>query len=335
RRNEKLRQTRGIAGIGLLLSVAAAAAGGGRGAIAAGAISQEAALRDFLAHTRAEEASADQAGLRYMVGAGADPEAMLEVMKLFVGQEFLSTSRADPYVRTHPLWRDRIRYLEDRVASAPRGKGTDPADAYWHARMVAKFNGFIGNPDRTLRQYRDDKTEAGALARAVAYHQRPNIRRAMAQVDALIRARPNDPFYWELKGQFLLENGDAAASIRAYRQAVALAPSEALILGGLGRALVALDQPGATREALAILEKSRSLVVANARTLRDLAIAYARSGQNGRASLATAERFALQGRLRDASVHARRAAAQLPEGSVGWRQAQDILLAAEQAAKRG
>ncbi len=333
RRNEKLRQTRGVAGLALLLSVAAAVAGGGDAAIAGGAISQEAALRNFFNHTRVEESSADQAGLRYMIAAGADPRAAIEVMKLFSGQEILSASRADPYVRTHPLWSERIRLLEDKVANAPRAKPADPTEAYWYARMVAKFNGFIGRPDRTLRQYKNDKTEIGALARAVAYHKRPDIRKAMATVDSLIKARPNDPFYWELKGQFLLENGNAGQAVRAYRQAVALAPKEGLILGGLGRALIALDQPNATREALSILEKSRSLDKANPRTLRELAVAYARTGQNGRASLATAERFALQGRLRDASVHARRAATQLPEGSAGWRNAQDILSAADRASR--
>ncbi len=328
RRNEQLRLNRGLAGIGLLLSVAAAAAGGGDAAVAGGALSQEAALRNLLRHTRSEEAAADQASIRYMVGAGADPNGIVEVMKLFSGQEILSGGRADPYVLTHPLWRDRLRYVQDQVASAPRGNGPSAADKYWHGRLVAKFDGFIGNPTATLRKYRDDKTEIGSLARAVAYHRLPDIRRAMSTVDALIRARPNDPFYHELKGQFLIENGKAAEAVQSYRRAVSLAPGEALILAGLGRSLIALEQPGATREALQVLERSRANDDANPRVLRDLAVAYARTGQPGRASLATAERFALQGNLRDANVHARRAAGALPEGSAGWRRAQDIISAA-------
>ena len=329
RREARLRSTRGLAGLGLLLGVAAAAAGSPQGGAALGLLSQEAALREFLSHTRAEEAAADQASIRYMTAAGADPRAIVEVMQIFVGQDILSGSRRDPYVLTHPLWTQRLRLVEDRVANAPRGQALSPQDAYWHARMVAKFDGFIGNPSRTLRKYRDDRTEIGGVARAVAYHRIPDIRRALASVDGLIRARPNDPFYRELKGQFLIENGDAAGAAAAYRQAVALAPNEGLILAGLGRALLALDTASATREALAVLERARTLDDANPRVLRDLAVAYARTGQRGRASLATAERFALQGNLRDANVHARRAAQQLAEGSSGWRRAQDIIAAAE------
>ncbi|MGR3716501.1 MAG: hypothetical protein ACU0B1_07130 [Thermohalobaculum sp.] len=43
------------------------------------------------------------------------------------------------------------------------------------------------------------------------------------------------------------------------------------------------------------------------------------------AALATAERYALTGSIKDAMLHARRAAAALPEGSPGWLRAQDIL----------
>ncbi|MCP5114953.1 MAG: hypothetical protein GY953_29335 [bacterium] len=43
------------------------------------------------------------------------------------------------------------------------------------------------------------------------------------------------------------------------------------------------------------------------------------------ASLATAERYALIGRTKDAVSLARRAAGILPKGSPGWLRAQDIL----------
>lgn len=326
RRNEKLRAQRGPIGLGLLLAVAAAASGNAEAGIAGGLIGAQIAQRDLLAHSRAEESAADQAGLRYMVGAGADPRAILEVMRLFRGQDAL-TGRTiiDPYAVTHPIWSQRIRYLEDLVASAPKGGGQSAEDAYWYGRLVAKFDGFLGNPRQTLRTYADDKTEIGALARAVAYHRLPDLRRARAEMAGLLKARPNDPYYNELNGQFLLENRQVDAAIAAYRKAVSLAPNEALILSGLGRALVAREGEAATREAVAVLERARQMDDADPAVYRNLAVAYARLGQPGQASLATAERFALQGRLRDAEIHATRASAQLTQGSPGWRKAQDIL----------
>ena len=68
--------------------------------------------------------------------------------------------------------------------------------------------------------------------------------------------------------------------------------------------------------------------------MRDLAVAYARTGNPGMASLATAERYALLGRFEDAGIHAKRAVGLLPRGSAGWNRAQDVLDAAKTAGKR-
>ena len=51
-------------------------------------------------------------------------------------------------------------------------------------------------------------------------------------------------------------------------------------------------------------------------------------------ALATAERFALEGRFRDSERNARRAADLLPEGSPGWRRAEDLITITERVQKR-
>ncbi len=332
RRDQALGGARGIAAVGVASAVAAALAGVPEASAGLLMGSQSAAQRSALAHSRAEEASADQAGLRYMAAAGADPEAILEVLRLFRGQEMLLESRMDAYARTHPLWSERITLLEDRIAEMPPSKAPDPADAYWHARMVAKFNGFLKSPGQTLRLYPPgDTSESAALARAIAYHREPNVARALSQVDALVAARPDDPFYHELRGQFLLEAGRAAPAAESYRRAVALAPDAPLILGGLGRALLNIDDPAAAAEAVDVLRRSIARDRANPAVLRDLALAEARTGNEGRAALATAERLVLTGQFADALRQADRATALLPRGSPGWNQAQDVITMAERA----
>jgi len=74
-----------------------------------------------------------------------------------------------------------------------------------------------------------------------------------------------------------------------------------------------------------VLQNARRRDLGDAAALRALATAYSRAGDQGMAALATAERYALTGRIKDALLHARRAAAALPEGSPGWLRAQDIL----------
>ena len=283
--------------------------------------------RSALAYSRAEEASADQAGLRYLAAAGSDPQAMLDVLDHFRGQDALLGAYVDPYAQSHPLWSERIALIEDRVAKLPPGGPPPDEDVYWHARMVAKLDAFLGSPAQTLRKYPDsDGSEAALLARAIAWHRRPDPARADAAMEALLAARPDDPYYLDLEGSSCSRAARRRPAAEAYRQAVALAPKEPLILGGLGRALLNMDDDardgGGARRAGAL---RRGATRPTAAVLRDLALAEARLGNEGAAALATAERFTLEGASRDADRNAARAAALLPEGSPGWRRARISL----------
>jgi len=247
-------------------------------------------------------------------------------MEIFSGQELLPNARVDPYVRTHPLWSQRIRLLENAVMSTRVNKTkTDPNLPYWHGRMVAKLKGFLRLNRGNSKAKGND--ELSVYRQAIAAHRRSQ-KDAMALVDRLIAHRPSDPFYHELKGQFLYEQGKAAPAIASYRQAFKRLPKNTLIAAGLARALLATERSADTKEALRLLEKAQTRDPANPRLLQALALAYGRTGQTGKAALVTANRFALSGRLKDAGVQARRAAALLPEGTPGWRQAQDIIAAA-------
>ncbi len=335
RREDGLRGRRNVAAIGMLGALAAAAGGVPEASVAIATGTAQVAHRSALAYSRGEEASADQAGLRYLSAAGSDPQAMLDVLDHFRGQDAMLGAYVDPYAQSHPLWSERIALIEDRVAKLPPGGEPAEEDVYWHARMRAKLDAFLGSPAQTLRAYPDrDGSEAAQLARAIAWHRRPDPARADAAMAALLRARPDDPYYLDLEGQFLLESGQAAAAAETYRRAVSLAPKEPLILGGLGRALLNMDDDGATAEARDVLARAFEADEANASVLRDLALAEARLGNEGAAALATAERFTLEGAFSDAERNAVRAAALLPEGSPGWRRAEDIITMTRRALKR-
>lgn len=328
RRLGNMRSARTAAGLGMILGAAAGAASNNGKLGAAVAIgSQSSALRQFLSHTRAEESSADIASVRYLIRAGINPQGAIEVQELFRGQEALSAARQDPYMRTHPLSRDRLRALKGLVAR--KGGQRDPAAEYWYARLRGKLTAFKRAPNWTLRRAKDSASQDIALMRqAAAYHRQSDLKKALKAIDGAIALRPKDPFLRDLKGQILLEGRQFTSGVTTFQSAAAMAPRNALILGGLGRAQLAAGQ---YKAALASLERARSLDFSDARVLRDLAVAYARGGQNGMASLVTAERYALQGRLKDAAVHAKRATGLLPRGSGPWQRAEDVLIAAKRS----
>jgi len=333
RRMANQRGAGNAAKFGALLALAVGAGTGNSEAAAGIALgTSSSAQRLFFAHTRAEEASADQAALRYMSVRGIDPSAMTSVLDYFRGQEVLSAARQDPYVRSHPLTRDRIRAVKGFAAAYQTNARENPNADYWFARAKGKLGAFLQNPGFTLRKIdKNDKSDVATLRRAVAYHRSSKTKKALAELKKLVAARPNDPFVHDLRGQILLESRNFKAAVGAYGKAVSIAPKNALILAGYGRSLLALKTRDGDAKALRALVQARARDGRNPVLLRDLATAYARAGQNGMASATTAERYAIVGDLKNAAIHAKRAVGLLPQGSVGWNRAQDVLNAARTA----
>ena len=333
RRPVAARNARTAASLGAILAAAAAVASGvGEAASAVALGAQTSAQRSFFAHTRAEENSADRSGMRYLARAGIDPQGAVDVMDIFRGQEVLSLGRQDPYARTHPLSADRYRLIERLAEGFKDQARPNPTGDYWFFRAKGKLSAFQRSPKWTLtRAGESGHADIKLMREAIAHHRNSRLQRALKAMDGAIAQRPNDPYLHELRGQILMESRQTKAAVAAYGRAAALAPKNALILGAYGRSLLVTGQ---TKKALQLLEQSRARDNRDARVLRDLAASHAALGNNGMASLVTAERYAMLGRLKDAGIHAKRASDLLPRGSTGWQRAQDVVSASERAQKK-
>ncbi len=325
-RISSIDKARTTTGMGLLISAAIGVASGDvKTSLGLAAGTSSAVKRAFLSHTRAQEASADKLGIQFMVDANINPKASLEVLNIFENQNLLSANRQDPYVLTHPLNSQRISNIKAFINNYIPKKITKRNDLdYLYARMRAKLIGFTGKPKSILQNIDiNQDIEIATYTRAIAYHQMPNIKLAQSEINKLIKIKPRDPFYNELKGQFMLEIGDASSAVEAYKLAVELAPNELLISSGLGRAL---NSVGNHKSALKVLKSVYHQDLKYGQMLYELARAYSHENQPGWASLITAERYALYGNFPSSEIHAKRALILLVEGSVGWLKAEDILI---------
>ena len=170
----------------------------------------------------------------------------------------------------------------------PTGPASGPRTIYWFARAQGKLSAFIRAPSTTFRAVGRKPGQGDIVARlrrAVAFHRQPKPDKAIAEIQSLVAAYPNDPYLAELQGQILLENRKFAAAVQAYRRAAQKAPSNGLILAGYGRALLAQNTASSNAEALKVLVKARARDPYSPRMLRDLGLAYARAGNNGMAAL--------------------------------------------------
>ncbi len=310
----------------------AAAIGTGRGDAGAAVMMGGAstAMRGFLAFTRTQESAADAAALQYLDQTKQSAQGLLEFMQVLEKQDPRSPDRQEPYLRTHPLSRERVEVLRQHVDVSPNSAvPLSAAFENMHQRMKAKLFAFLNPLGHTLRQYPErDRSPVARYARAIAYYRAPQLDKALELIEALIREQPDDPYFNELKGQMLFENGRVADAVAPYETAVRLLPSSGLLKGDLARVQIESQDPALLEPAIANLNVALREDRAQPFYWRQLAIAYGRRGDMAESSLALAEEAMLLNRKAEARYHAGRAEQLLPRGSPGWLKAQDILEAA-------
>lgn len=312
--------------LGYILGIGAIAAGAGDAGLALITGGQSLAQRTFLSYSRTQEASADQAAVTFLDRSGQSGRGLVSFFDKLADQEALSDRAQDPYVRSHPLSRDRISALQNRVENSPFYDAKDPEE--WQRKLdlvKAKLHGFIDRPQVTFRRYPEKDTSIPArYARAIAYYKIPNTDRAVQEIDALIAEQPGNGYFHEFKGQALFESGRALEAVTAYKRASELLPDEPLVMVGYGQSLLATEQPGSATEAREVLERATQLEKDYPTAYRILAEAYAREGNEPMAALATAERYAAAGKVTEAKQWAGRAMRDLPTGTPAWQRADDI-----------
>lgn len=322
--------------VGILLGVVAAAAGGGEAGAAVAIGSQDAATKSFLQYSRTQESSADQAAITYLNRTGQSGRGMAEFLEIIGQGEYQPQSTISSYYRSHPISSERVSALSQRIAASPY-KDVPPAeeDVVALKRMQAKLFGFTRPLPKTLAKYPLSDTSLEArYARAIGYFRYPDLDKALAEIDSLIAEHPTDPYFHELKGQALYENGNIFEALPSLETAVDLAPNEPLLLTFYGTILNATGDPLNSEKAIAILNDSLTFDPNNGMTWDQLAIAYSRTGDTGMLSLASAERSLLEGEYQKAVFHAERAQDFFKVGSPTYLRLEDIITLANRASQK-
>lgn len=317
-----------------LLGIAAGAVAGADseiGSAASGVIfgGQSIAQRTLLSYVRAQESAADQAAVSYLNATRQSVRGMIETFEFFADQAIAGRRFADPYVLSHPMPRQRIAQLRN-LAKRSRffDKKDSPQLQLRHDLVRAKLWGFLErDPRLVLNRYpKSDQSLPGRYARAIARCRSAGPKACMPDLDALIKERPDYPYFWELKGEWLIRGGRPGDAIAPLRKAVALAPRESLTRIMFGQALLNSGKSGKSLdEAIKNLRKALARETEHALGYRMLATAYGRKKRYADAELASAHAYLYEGNVKLAKVQATRAKSKLRRGSAAWVQADDIL----------
>ena len=316
------------------VAILAGAPDAGMGLIGLG---QQVGTSNFLRYSRGQESAADQAGLAYLEATGTSGKGLIDFFRKLRNQQLISSYyERGQYYSTHPMANDRMTILERRVKESPYYEVEDTEEEIHRLRMIqAKINGFMLDPQATMRKYPlVDQSKPARYARAVAYYRDAQLDKALTEIDRLLAEEPENPFFHELKGQMLFEHGKIAEAIEPHRRSTELAPQYALLKINHARALVATENRDLNAKAIDILKIALNMEKDNYFGWTELARAYSNQGDDTMASLATAEAYFHVGAPHLAHRFATRALDKLPEQTVEWRQASDIVNATRDDALR-
>ena len=322
------KQATGISILSLVLGAAALAAGAGDAAMGIMMAGQRAALGDILAFTRVQESTADATGARLLSQSGISGKGLLQFFNKLQNEEYrLAVYDKDSFDRDHPLNSERIEALHQKLSSDPAwNKPVDPQLEARFERVKAKLLGFVDPKQAVLKYPESNQSIPAHYARAYAYHLGAYPDKAEAEADALLTIDPHDPFFLELKGQLLLEDGKPKDAVAPLREATKRSGDAPLIAAMLGHALVETNDPKNFQEAKQILKVAVNRDNEDPFAWYELGIIYDREGDQPRASLATAERSNLQDDPKMALASAQMAMKGIPPGTPDYLRAQDIAM---------
>lgn len=317
RGEEENKRSMAKATFGYMLGLAAAAAGSPQAGAAIASGTQQVVERQVLKNSRSNENAADNSALAFLDKAGVSSKGLLDMMEVLYGKEIAMYNDINPYTLTHPLSRERVDHVRAHYTASPLKAnilGSDVAAIY--ARAITKLDAFLGDPEKTLRKYPKSDTGINAqYARAIAYYRIPDIAKALAEIDSLIQKFPNDPYFVELKGQILFENGKIVESINYYQKSRDLLKNSALLKIQLATAQVASENEQYLLAAVDNFEQALRVEKYNAFAWHQLGIAYGRLDRLDMSNLALAEEAIIVGDKEEARKFIRIARQHAKSGS--------------------
>jgi predicted Zn-dependent protease len=316
--------------VGLAAMVGGAAAGQTEAAQAGQGVmmgSQGLAQRNVLTYQRSMESAADQAALKYLKATGQSPKGMLTLFEKLASQSIATLQNVSPYVMSHPMPFERIRNLETAARASPYFDKKDPPELMLrHQLMQAKLAGYQNSAKAVFRDYpTSDQSMPARYARAIAMYRQGDIKNALPVLDSLIKDLPENPYFWELKGQALMESGRPSEALEPIRKAMKLLPNSGLIQILMAQALIGTNNKNNAKEAVSLLKKAQRTENDMPVLYQYLGMAYGKMGDIPRAELATAEFAMLRGDRKLALDKANAAQKLFKTGTPEWTRANDIL----------
>jgi len=312
--------------LSMVVGVAAMIAGAGQAGMAIMEGGQQIAQAQFNQFSRAQEATADQMGQKFLRETHQSGEGMVHIFERMADEQARASAHPDRYASDHPADRDRVVALQNVADSSPYANVKDSPEAQHEFDMLkAKVIGFMLPVRDVLALYPvSNQSKPARYARAMAYMRQPDLKGALAQINSLVKEEPNNPYFYEVLGQTYVQMSQPEKGLAPYQKSVDILPDAPELRVALAAAQLATDRHELARSALDNLKIALQQDNDNTFAWYETAQAYSLLDNQPMADLATAERYYSASDAR-CLVFAQRAEKALDKGSPDWQRANDIV----------
>ena len=246
--------------------------------------------QSMLSYSRTQESSADQAAKKYLEALGWSCKPLIAFLESLSQQELLSHERQDPYMRTHPLTKERIEILRTYAKKSPCTTKKPPSRfVNSYARIRTKIIAYTQRPSSVLQKYDLKGGSIEALyACAIAHTRLSDFKKSVPLVDRLLQKHPRDPYFWQFRGDIFFESGNLSEAARSYEKASRLSKNP-LMKVDLAKALLESSAQSNITKAIDLLTHAIHKDGKNAFAWHLMAVARGKQKQMALMALALAE----------------------------------------------
>ena len=235
--NEQIGSMQNISISSILLGIGALIAGVpelGQAIIYAGLQTQQ---QTILSYTRGQEEMADELATKYLNKNNLSASALLYSMNKFYIDE-LSYSNNMEYYSTHPLSRNRKQFIENKI------KNEHYLNDNFNKKYQDKFN-FIKYKILAYNnqiEIKNGNSDYQKYANSIIYMKNNNIKKALSEINDLIKKYKNNPYFYELKGDIFLKNNNIKEALINYNIADNIIQNNTLIKKMIAFIIIKYDQ---------------------------------------------------------------------------------------------
>lgn len=315
RRDEKIREINRQSMIAMGLLGVASALSGNPDVVVGSVLGQSHLFsRDFLAYSRSQEASADQAAVKFLHESNNSVIGILKLQEYFSKKERQSYREINPYATTHPLSESRLSSLRLAYKNESKNMMSSDKEKQMYSRIVAKLRGFLKPVESSnISYYQGDLDPfAQKYENAIIYYEKSDTDAAIKILNELLEKEPKNGYLYELKGQILFKSGKIIPALDAYKKSVSFVKNpitKAEYAVALANSVDLYDSESKREEVLEevveLLESVLSSNMKNPYIYRILATAYGKLGDLGYSNLMLAEEALLQHKYEDSARFAK------------------------------